>query len=127
MDSDFMLDELFIGIGNIIVVIYHCIVNFKIPKFNFFNKKEGDLNKLNIPQSKKIDEADLMNRLREYFMNYLLLKKYITIFIIFGLILLLFVGIELTGIYYCLIGMLYVFMIYYPKIIQQIEVKSIQI
>lgn len=114
-----MLDELFIGIGNIIVVIYHCIVNFKIPKFNFFNKKEGDSNKLNIPQSKKIDGNDLMNRLREYFMNHLLLKKYIAIFIIFGLILLLFVGIELTGIYYCLIGMLYVFMIYYPKIIQQ--------
>ena len=47
-----MLDELFIGIGNVILVIYHCIVNFKIPKFNFFNKKEGDLNKFNIPQSK---------------------------------------------------------------------------
>lgn len=119
MDSDFMFDKLFIGIGNVVLVIYYCIINFKIPKLNFSNKKHVNLNKLNIPQSQKIGEKDPIGKLREYLFGYLFSKKFIFIFIITGLILLIFVGFELTGIYYCLIGMLYIFIIYYPKIIQQ--------
>ena len=119
MGSGFMFDDLFICVGNVFVVIYYCIVNFKFPKLDFLNKKQVNLNKFNIPQSKKIGKKDQIGKLREYMMDYLFSKKLIVIFIIIGVILLLFAGIELAGIYYCLIGMFYIFMIYYPKIIQQ--------
>ena len=82
MDSDFMLDDLFMEIGNVVVVIYCCIVNFKIPKFDLSNKKQVNLNRTNIPQSKKIDENHLIGGLREYFMKYFISKKFILFFVL---------------------------------------------
>ena len=114
-----MFDKFFIGIGNVFFVIYYSIIHFKLPKFNFSKEKSLDLKGVDISKSKKIGNNDSINNLREYFIIYFLSKKVIAIFIVIGLILIIFVGIEVSGIYYCLMGMFYVFMLFYPQIIRQ--------
>ena len=113
-----MFDKFFIGIGNLAFIIYFFIIHFKIPKFNLSNKKQLDFNKFDFEKS-KIEGNESINKLREYFIDYFLSKKTIFILIIIGIIFIMILGVELAGIYCCLISMAYIFMLFYPQIIQQ--------
>ena len=104
MDSDLMFDKFFIGIGNLAFIIYFFIIHFKIPKFNLSNKKQLDFNKFDFEKS-KIEGNESINKLREYFIDYFLSKKTIFILIIIGIIFIMILGVELAGIYCCLISM----------------------
>lgn len=114
-----MFDKLFIGIGNAVFIIYYSIIHFKIPKFKISEKKQKGYGGFNVEQSGESGNKDIINNLRQYFIDYFLSKKIILILVIVGIILSVILGFELAGIYFCLIAMSYIFMIYYPQIIQQ--------
>lgn len=118
MDSGLMFDKFFVGIGNVAFIIYYSIINFKIPKFNLSKKKDVDFKGFNLEKF-KIEDDNLINKLREYFIEYFLSKSVILILIVIGIISIVVLGIELAGIYCCLVVMAYIFMLFYPQIIQQ--------
>lgn len=113
-----MFDKFFVGIGNVAFIIYYSIINFKIPKFNLSKKKDVDFKGFNLEKF-KIEDDNLINKLREYFIEYFLSKSVILILIVIGIISIVVLGIELAGIYCCLVVMAYIFMLFYPQIIQQ--------
>ncbi|MCR5026143.1 MAG: type II secretion system F family protein [Methanobrevibacter sp.] len=113
-----MFDKFFVGIGNVAFIIYYSIINIKIPKFNLSKKKEVDFKRFNLEKF-KIEDDNLINKLREYFIDYFLSKSVILILIVIGIISIVVLGIELAGIYCCLVVMTYIFMLFYPQIIQQ--------
>ena len=91
-----MLNHFFIFIGDMAL----SIVNFKFPK-------------LNLEQFKNVED------LREIFLKHYLKKQTVVIIILFSAISLNFLGLEITGIFIVLTAMLYVFMIFYPKLKNQ--------
>ena len=91
-----MLNHFFILVGDMAL----SVVNFRISKLN-----------LNRPS----DVGDI----REVFLKHYLKKQTMAIILLFLAISLNFLGIEITGIFMVLIAMLYVFMIFYPKLKNQ--------
>lgn len=108
-----MFDKLFIGVGNVALMIYSLIINFRLPKF-----KSEDF-KVNTDILKNKSEESFLDRLRAKFMEKFLSKQIIAIWILIASILLVLVGIEVSGIFLVSVGMIYVFMIKYPQIKQQ--------
>lgn len=108
-----MFDKLFICIGNIVLLLYSLIINFKLPKLKSRNSE------VNVDILKNKSEDTFLERLRAKFMERFLSKRIMVVWLLFASILLVFTGIEISGIFIVCVGMIYVFMIKYPQIRQQ--------
>ena len=104
MGSGLMFDKLFINIGNIILMIYNFLVNFKIPSFDFYRKDE---------------DRNLFNDFRISVINGFFSKKVMAVLFVFVLILYLFIGLEISLMFVVLSVMFYVFMKIYPQMKQK--------
>ena len=115
-----MFDKLFINVGNMVLIIYNFIINFKFPSFKFH--KENDHKAFDISQIQNLkEEKNSFNDFRGIFLNYFLSKQVLAILSIISLILLVFLGLEIMLMFFVLIIMLYVFMKFYPQIKQKRE------
>ena len=124
MGSDIMITNFFILVGDLFLSIIN--FNFKNIKLPKRNKTKKELNpklfaKLDFKEVKKQKDSQnkLFNKMRKVFLKHFLNKKFIAIELLIGVILFLFFGVEIAGIYLTLLGMFYVFMLYFPKIQQR--------
>ena len=69
-----MLDKLFINVGNVVLLMYKFIVDFKFPSFKF-NKKEQSFT-FDISQIQNIkDENNSFDNMRSSFLDLFITKK----------------------------------------------------
>ena len=114
-----MFNSFFIIIGDLYFSIYYRIKNFSLKRGNsssddFDLSSRFDFNESKGSNDKKIS----FNHLRQLFLKYFLSKQAIAI--VFPVFLILFIfSLELSLMFIVLMGMLYIFMIYYPKIRQK--------
>ena len=115
-----MFDKLCINVGNMVLIIYNFIINFKIPSFKFH--KETDNKAFDISQIQNLkEEKNSFNDFRDIFLNYFLSKRVLAILTVISLILLIFLGLEVMMMFFVMIIMIYVFMKFYPQIKQKRE------
>lgn len=118
-----MFQNFFVLIGGIVLSIIDFFGNlsFENIKFERNNPKEINssiFNKLNL----ELDPKPLAKRetrfdeVRDKLLKYLIDKRIIILLILIGLILSLFTGLELSGIYFVVVGMFYLFILQYPHI-----------
>ena len=111
-----MIDELFINVGNIVLMIYNFIVNFRFPSFRSSQKDKSE--ELDISQIRSEDN-EFFNRFRDKFMDNFLTGKVIALLSAFALILCIFFGIEISLMFIVLCAMSYIFMKIYPQMKQK--------
>ena len=116
MGSDLMFDKLFINVGNIVLLIYNSLINFKFPSFKF--SKRSNVKGVGISEVKRQD-SNLFNKFRIRFINNFLSKKVMAVLLIFVLIFYVFMGLEISLMFIVLCGMLYLFMTIYPQMKQK--------
>lgn len=110
-----MFDKLFISVGNIVLMIYNLIVNFKIPTFESFKKLS-----LNAPDISKVsDNNESFDNLRNKFLRLFYSRSVIAILVFSAIIFMVLFGLELSAIFSVLVIMAYVFILYYPQIKQK--------
>ena len=113
-----MLDKLFINVGNVILIIYNFIFNFNFPSFEF-NKKEQSL-AFDISQIQNIkDENNSFDEMRISFLELFITKKVVFVLSLIAMILLIFLGLEISLIFMVSMFMLYVFLKIYPQLKQK--------
>ena len=113
-----MLDKLFINVGNVILIIYNFILNFNFPSFEF-NKKEQSL-AFDISQIQNIkDENNSFDEMRISFLELFITKKLVFVLSLIAMILLIFLGLEISLIFMVSMFMLYVFLKIYPQLKQK--------
>lgn len=113
-----MFDKLFIGVGNIILIIYNTVINFKFPSFNF--NKESQAKAFDISQIQTLkEEKSSFNDFRNVFLDYFFSKKVLIALAVFALILLILLGLEISLMFLVLVMMSYIFMKFYPQIKQK--------
>lgn len=113
-----MFDKLFINVGNAVLIIYDFIVNFKFPSFKF--NKESNARAFDISQIQNLKEENTsFDDFRSIFLNNFLSKKVLAILIVFGLFLLVFLGLEIALMFFVLVVMLYIFIKFFPQIKQK--------
>ena len=84
-----MFDKLFISVGNVVLIIYNFIINFKFPSLDF-NKKEQSL-AFDISQIQNIkDENNSFDEMRISFLELFITKKVVFVLSLIALILLIF-------------------------------------
>ena len=119
-----MLDKLFINVGNVILIIYNFILNFKFPSFEF-NKKEQSL-AFDISQIQNIkDENNSFDEMIISFLELFITKKAVFVLSLIAMILLIFLGLEISLIFIVSILMLYVFLRIYPQLKQKRAYKDL--
>lgn len=111
-----MFEKLFINVGNLVFIIYEFIINFKFPSFK--RSRENETKAFDITQVKK-DEHMLFNNFRGFVLNNMLSRKVLLSLTLFDLLLLIFIGLEISLMFIVLIVMLYIFMKFYPQIKQK--------
>ena len=111
-----MFDELFINVGNIILMIYGFIVNFKIPSFK--SSKKSEVKRFDISRP-KVEERDFFNDFRDKVVENFLSKKVMVILLILALIFYVFLGLEVSLMFLVSCGMFYMFMKVYPEMKQK--------
>ncbi|WP_432645577.1 type II secretion system F family protein [Methanobrevibacter sp.] len=116
-----ILKEFFIAIGD----IYLSSIGF-LKNLSFNQEKRQELNqnitqKLNLQQNitPHDNEETSFERIRTLLIHYLMNKIIIGILITIFFMIALFINLEISGIYFVLILMTYIFVIYYPQIQQQ--------
>lgn len=113
-----MFDELFIGVGNVALVIYNFIINFKFSSFK--SNKEIPNRTFDISQIQNLKEENTsLDDFRGIFLNNFFSKKVLAILTVFALTLLVFSGLEISLIFFVLMLMLYIFMKFFPQIKQK--------
>ena len=113
-----MLDKLFINVGNVILIIYNFILNFNFPSFEF-NKKEQSL-AFDISKIHNIkDENNSFDEMRISFLELFITKKVVFVLSLIAMILLIFLGLEISLIFMVSMFMLYVFLKIYPQLKQK--------
>ena len=113
-----MLDKLFINVGNVVLIIYNFILNFNFPSFEF-NKKEQSL-AFDISQIQNIkDENNSFDEMRISFLELFITKKLVFVLSLIAMILLIFLGLEISLIFMVSMFMLYVFLKIYPQLKQK--------
>lgn len=97
--------------------------NIKLPKRNNVKKELNPklFAKMNFTEVKKQKESQnkLLNKSRKVFLKYFLRKKAIAIGVLIFFILFITAEFEIAGIYLTLMVMIYIFMLYFPKISQK--------
>lgn len=123
-----MFGNFFIIVADVFLDIFNFFKNFnfkniKLPKRN---KVKKELNpklfaKINFTEVKKQKESQnkLLNKSRKVFLKYFLRKKAIAIGVLIFFILFITAEFEIAGIYLTLMVMIYIFMLYFPKISQK--------
>ena len=113
-----MLDKLFVNVGNVVLIIYNFILNFNFPSFEF-NKKEQSL-AFDISQIQNIkDENNSFDEMRISFLELFITKKVVFVLSLIAMILLIFLGLEISLIFMVSMFMLYVFLKIYPQLKQK--------
>ena len=105
-----MFDKLFVGVGNLVLIIYNFITGFKFPSFKTNgqnNPKAFDISQI---QNLK-EENNSFDDFRSIFLKYFLSKNVLAISIGFALVLLVFSGLEIALMFIVLMIMLYIFQI----------------
>lgn len=111
-----MFEKLFLNVGNLVFIIYEFIINFKFPSFK--DSGEDKPKAVDITQVKK-DEHAVFNNFRDFVLNNMLSRKVLLFLTLFDLLLLIFIGLEISLMFIVLIVMLYIFMKFYPQIKQK--------
>ena len=111
-----MFEKLFINVGNIVFIIYEFIINFKFPSFKDLGENKPKA--FDSIQVKK-DEHAIFNNFRDFVLNNMLSRKVLLSLTLFDLLLLIFIGLEISLMFIVLIVMLYIFMKFYPQIKQK--------
>ena len=111
-----MLEKLFINIGNFVFIVYSFIKNFKVPSVKA--SKEKEVKTFDISQIKK-EESTFFNNFRCIILSNILSKKVIVFLTLFALVLLIFIGLEISLMFIVLIMMLYIFLKFFPEIKQK--------
>ena len=120
----FILNNLFIAIGNIAISFFIFLKNIRFRNTEVKNEKETGsilLKRLNIDletQSARY-ESDRIYEIRIVLLNYMLNKRIIVALMAFIAISIFFCSIEFVGIILTVIIMFYVFILYYPQIKEQ--------
>lgn len=113
-----MFDKLFVGVGNLVLIIYNFITGFKFPSFKTNgqnNPKAFDISQI---QNLK-EENNSFDDFRSIFLKYFLSKNVLAISIGFALVLLVFSGLEIALMFIVLMIMLYIFIKFLPQIKQK--------
>lgn len=119
-----MFDKLFINLGNVVLIIYDVIINFRFPSFKF--DKESNLKAFDISQIQNLKEENTsFDDFRSIFLNNFLSKKVLAILIVFALSLFVFTGLEITLMFFVLMVMLYIFIKFFPQIKQKREYNDL--
>ncbi len=111
-----MFDKLFINVGNVVLMLYNFLVNFRFPSFK--SSKSSEDKGFGISQISN-ENNNFFNKFRENFINNFLSKKVLAILIIFALILFVFMGLEISLMFIVLCMMFYIFMRFYPQMKQK--------
>lgn len=120
-----MFNNFFVLVADIFLNIFNFFKNFDSKNIQFpkrdKQKKGLDPNlfiKLNFQEVKKQNNSqnNVFNKLRKIFLKYFLNKKLISFECLMFFILIMTCDFEIVGIYLTLIFMLYIFMLYFPKI-----------
>ena len=111
-----MFEKLFLNVGNVVFIIYEFIINFKFPSFK--DSRENEPKALDITQLKK-DESTIFNNFRDFVLNNMFSRKVLLSLTLFDLLLLIFIGLEISLMFIVLSVMLYIFMKFYPQIKQK--------
>lgn len=120
----FILNNLFIAIGNIAISFFIFLKNIRFRNTDVKNEKETGsilLKRLNIDletQSARY-ESDRIYEIRIVLLNYMLNKRIIVALMAFIAISIFLCSIEFVGIILTVIIMFYVFILYYPQIKEQ--------
>ena len=111
-----MFEKLFLNVGNVVFIIYEFIINFKFPSFK--DSRENEPKAFDITQVKK-DESTIFNNFRDFVLNNMFSRKVLLSLTLFDLLLLIFIGLEISLMFIVLSVMLYIFMKFYPQIKQK--------
>ena len=111
-----MFEKLFINIGNCVFIVYNFIKNFKVPSVKA--SKEKEVKTFDISQIKK-EESTFFNNFRCIILSNILSKKVVVFLTLFALVLLIFIGLEISLMFIVLIMMLYIFLKFFPEIKQK--------
>lgn len=107
-----MFDKLFVGVGNIVLIIYAFVVNFKFPSFKLSKTENATPQILN-------DETSFFDSFRDVFLKHMLSKSGISIVLFLASILLVVLGLEVSLMFVVIIIMTYVFLNVYPQLKQK--------
>ena len=113
-----MFDKLFVGVGNLVLIICNFITGFKFPSF----KTNGQNNPraFDISQIQNLkEENNSFDDFRSIFLKYFLSKNVLAISIGFALVLLVFSGLEIALMFIVIMIMLYIFIKFLPQIKQK--------
>jgi flagellar protein FlaJ len=111
-----MFEKLFINIGNFVFIVYNFIKNFKVPSVKA--SKEKEVKTFDISQIKK-EESTFFNNFRCIILSNILSKKVVVFLTLFALVLLIFIGLEISLMFIVLVMMLYIFLKFFPEIKQK--------
>lgn len=111
-----MFEKLFINIGNCVFIVYNFIKNFKVPSVKA--SKEKEVKTFDISQIKK-EESTFFNNFRCIILSNILSKKVVVFLTLFALVLLIFIGLEISLMFIVLVMMLYIFLKFFPEIKQK--------
>ena len=113
-----MFDKLFVGVGNLVLIIYNFIIDFKFSSFK--SNGENGPKAFDISQIQNLKEENTsFDDFRSIFLNNFLSKKVLAISIGFAFVLLMFLGLEIALMFFVLMIMLYIFMKFFPQIKQK--------
>lgn len=118
MDSGLMLDKLFIGVGNLVLFIFHSIKNFKFPSFNSTNESQSQTFNFR-PSDNVKKENRLFDDVRKFFIKRMSSKSGIFISGAVSFCLFFIFGFEVAAMFLTVVVMSYMFMVIYPQIKQK--------
>ncbi len=118
-----MFEDFFILVGGFAISIVDFFKNLSLDNVKVDRNKDNEIDttifsKLNLelePQALAKQESRF-DEIRDELLKYILNKHVIFILLLIGLIVMLFAGLELFGIYLVMIAMTYLFILSYPKI-----------
>ncbi len=113
-----MFDKLFIGVGNLVFVIYDFVTNFKFPSFESGEKTESDWFNFN-PSDNVKKEDEKFQEIRESFIKNFSSKTGIFILMSMSLGLFAVFGFEISAMFLVIMVMVYLFLVVYPQIKQK--------
>lgn len=114
-----MFDDFFMIIGEVYISIFHGIKNFKFEHDDVKKNDSASFDDSKLSASNNDEGTVYFSALRQIFLRYFMLKQVLFfIFVVFFILFFIF-GLELSLMFIVLIGMIYVLMLYYPKIKQR--------
>ncbi len=123
--GDTILNKFFIIMGGIVLAAISSMKNISFKNINTREstneKVDSIFSKLNFEKNKTIysKEKDKIDEIREYLLPKMVKKSTFMTWILLFILLLVIMPIEISLMYLVIVGMFYVFLIYYPKIKEQ--------